>query len=95
MRVKITGTLSELNAAKKWYTGLSRDCSVRKSVISAFFPCSGKSKDYYMFVEFEYFPNVLPRVAQPKIYNCSECLLRSSCYYASDVACMCSSFRPL
>lgn len=93
MKIKIVGSITELNSAKKWYTGLSRDCSVRKSVISGFFPCPGKSKDYYMFVELEYCSNDLLRVPQPKLYMCSECALRTSCFYVSDVAFECDYYK--
>lgn len=59
MKIRISGTKPELEAARKYYQSLENESYVKSVTVSVFYPNRGSSTQFRLYIDIEYFGTYL------------------------------------
>ena len=62
MKIRVMGTKNECLAAREYYASLEKDSNVKRLSISDLYPNRGSNTDYRLYVEVEYYDEIIETV---------------------------------
>lgn len=62
MKIRITGTIPELEVAKQYYQSLESESYVKSVTVSRFYPNRGSNTVFRLYIDIEYFDQYLQKL---------------------------------